>query len=627
MTSKRRPRRDSSGKRGLAAIERLESRQLLSANVGKDTEVTAAAAKVAPSLGPREAISGQYVLRMRASGPGANRFDYRHVPPAVPTGWTSSEIGFGLYRVTAPGASLQQVRTWGRRAGALYVEPATRMQFTVTPNDPEYRAPADGLWGLKRIGMEQAWAHGRGSSDVVVAVIDSGIDTTHPDLRPNLWRNMGEVAGNGLDDDGNGYVDDVHGWNAFFGNGDITDRLGHGTHVAGTIGAVGNNATGVVGVGWHLKLMAVDVDTGSGSYDNVEEAISYVIRQKLNGVNVAAINGSFGKFTFQQSIYDLIKLAGDAGILWVGSAGNNGSDNDVTPRYPAGYALPNIISVASSTNAAGDRLALGSNYGRRTVHLAAPGEGVLSTVPGGYRVASGTSMAAPHVAGVVGLLKSIYPTASAAQIRAAILGSVDKSPLLDGSVLAFDQLATGGRLNAARAVEFLRRGANPPPVPNPPPFGGTPDVAVSGGTIAEGHSGLRALTFTVTVSQATATGTRVRYETVNGSAVAGRDYVRAAGTAFVRPNQISATVTVMVRGNRVVDRNRSFELVLSGPVNGRITAGRAVGTIYDDDGPGGVVLLDGGRQAAMQAAFAAIGSQPATAGGQSQTRPKARIRA
>lgn len=603
--------------------EELERRLLLSATTGRDNDVVGLAAKMPQPAGPRETISGQYVLRMRANGQGTSRFDYRHAAPAVPAGWASSEIGFGFYRVTAPGVSLQQVRAWGLRAGVLYVEPATRVKLSVAPNDPEYRAPADGLWGLKKIGLEGAWAHGRGSADVVIAVIDSGIDTTHPDLQPNLWRNVGEVAGNGIDDDGNGYVDDVHGWHAFLGNGDVTDKVGHGTHVAGTIGAVGNNGIGVVGVGWNLKLMPVNLDNGFGGLGNVEEAISYVIRQKLSGVNVAAINGSFGSYTFRQSYYDLIKLAGDTGILWVGSAGNDASNNDAIPHYPDGYALPNVISVASSTNTAGDRLTLFSNYGRRSVHVAAPGDGVLSTVPGGgYQVFSGTSMAAPHVTGVVGLLKSIYPTASAGQIRAAILGSVDKSSLLDGSVLPFDQLATGGRLNAARAVEFLRRGANPPAVRNPPPFGGVPDVGVTGGAIAEGHSGLRGLTFTITVSQATATGTRVRYETIDGTAVAGRDYVRATGVAFVRPNQTSATVTVMVRGNRVVDRNRSFELHLTNPVNGRIAAGRAAGTIFDDDGPGGVSL----QQASIQAAFAAVGSASATHGGQSATRPKARIR-
>jgi hypothetical protein len=157
-------------------------------------------------------------------------------------------------------------------------------------------------------------------------------------------------------------------------------------------------------------------------------------------------------------------------------------------------------------------------------------------------------------------------------------------------LLPYDQLTTGGRLNAARAVEFLKRGVRPLPVPNPPPFGGTPDVAVTGGSVIEGHSGLRQLVFTITVSQPTARGTRVEYETVNGSAFEGRDYVRASGVVFVQPNQTTATVTVMVRGNRLVDGNRSFTLRLSNPTNGRLVGAIALGAIYDDDGPGGVVL-------------------------------------
>jgi subtilisin family serine protease len=574
----------------LIHVECLERRQMMAADSGLDERFTSFGARGTPVGNQAAAVNGQYVLRMARTSSGASQFDYQHRPPAVPAGWSVSEIGFGFYRVNAAGTSLQQVQAWGRRSGVLYIEPSTRVTSSVSPNDPLYSSPANGLWGLKKIGMEQAWGHGRGSSNVVVAVMDTGIDTTHPDLRPNLWRNPGEVAGNGLDDDGNGYVDDIHGWHAFFRNGDVTDLGGHGTHVAGTIGAVGNNGIGVAGVGWNIGLMAVNIDTGVGGLGNIEEGITYVIKQKLAGVNVAAINGSFGGGSFSRSQFDLIRLAGDAGIIWVGAAGNSGNDNDSAPAFPASYKLSNIISVAASTDTTGDGLADFSNYGRTSVHLAAPGVNIMSTVPGAYGLSQGTSMAAPHVAGVVGLLKSIIPNATAAQIRAAILGSVDKSSLLDGSLLPYDQLATGGRLNAARAVEFLKRGVRPQPIPNPPPFAGTPDVAVTGSSVVEGHSGLRQLVFTITVSQPTQRGTRVEFETVNGSAFEGRDYVRASGVAFVQPNQRNATVTVMVRGNRLVDGNRSFTLRLSSPTNGRLVGAAALGRIYDDDGPGGVVL-------------------------------------
>lgn len=281
---------------------------------------------------------------------------------------------------------------------------------------------------MKQIGMETAWNTSTGSSSVVVAVIDSGIDTTHPDLQSNLWVNRGEIPGNGRDDDGNGYVDDVNGWNAAFGNGDVQDVFGHGTHVSGTIAAAGNNAIGVVGVNWQAKIMAVDVDaiTGGGII-GIDEGLAYVIKQKQLGTNVVAINASYGGPGFSQAAKDLYALAGRVGITVVAAAGNAGTNNTLSPGYPASYDLSNIISVAATDQT--DALAEFSNFGKASVDLGAPGVGILSTlprsvlasdfnptdtnndsVPLGYGYLDGTSMATPHVTGAVALLKAIKPS-------------------------------------------------------------------------------------------------------------------------------------------------------------------------------------------------------------------------
>lgn len=315
-------------------------------------------------------------------------------------------------------------------------------------------------WGLAAIDAPDAWRQTTGSSNVVVAIIDSGIDFNHPDLAANIWTNPREVAGNGRDDDGNGYVDDVHGWD-FVSNDNVPqDGFWHGTHVAGIIGAVGDNGIGISGVSQHVSLLPVRVqnDSGSGYLGAAVTAINYVTRLRLAGAPIAAINISWVAGTaVQTSLQTAIQAAGSAGIIVVTASGNNASDNDAVPRYPSSYASDNVIAVAGSDGA--DSLLGISNYGATSVDLAAPGAGILSTLPGGgYGAISGTSMAAPFVTGTVALLASARPNASVAQIRSALLGSVDQVPALAGKV------ATGGRLNAFAALGRLAAAV---PVPGP----------------------------------------------------------------------------------------------------------------------------------------------------------------
>ncbi len=270
-------------------------------------------------------------------------------------------------------------------------------------NEPDRNGGYSGSVGLagSDINAEKAWAITKGSKKVVIAVIDTGIDYNHPDLKDNMWVNTSEVAGNGKDDDSNGYIDDVYGWNAQADNGNPMDGNAHGTHCAGTIGAR-HNSIGVAGVMNDVSLMAVKFlsDSGSGSLADAVEAIDYATK-----MNVDIMSNSWGGGGFSQTLEDAIKAARNKGILFVAAAGNDGTNNDSSPQYPSNYQVDNVISVAAHTN--GDSMATFTCYGKRTVHVAAPGHNILSTTPNnGYKVFSGTSMATPHVSGVLGLLLS-----------------------------------------------------------------------------------------------------------------------------------------------------------------------------------------------------------------------------
>jgi subtilisin family serine protease len=304
------------------------------------------------------------------------------------------------------------------------------------PNDPFF----DRQWGLFNtganfgkagadIGATRLWDMTQGGDDIVVAVIDTGIDVAHPDLAANIWVNTREVAFNGIDDDGNGFVDDINGWD--FAANDNNPDFGtdfHGTHVAGIVGAVGNNNLGVTGVAWRVKMMALKFIRGrSGNAADAVRAINYVIDQKERGVNVRVINASWGGDEASNSLRKAIKKAGDSGILFVCAAGNGGSDSsgddiDVFPDYPSVWSteISSIVSVAALNRS--DGLASFSNYGRKTVTVGAPGVDILSTVPGGgYASLNGTSMATPHVTGAAVLMLSQTPSLTPEQLRDRIV--------------------------------------------------------------------------------------------------------------------------------------------------------------------------------------------------------------
>jgi len=381
-------------------------------------------------------------------------------------GWRTTPLGDGCELLVAPGVSADGMREWaGRTQTIVSIEPDRALSTLAIPNDASFGT----LWGLNNSGRSpgvgnsdinapEAWETTTGSRSVVVAVIDSGVDYTHPDLAANVWTNPREVAGDGIDNDANGFVDDVRGWDFANADADPMDDDGHGTHVSGTIGAVGNNAIGVTGVNWRVSIMGLkflDAE-GNGYTSDAVAAVKYATRMRRDfGANVVAINASWGGETRSTALANAIAAAGRAGILFVTAAGNESSNNDRTPSYPANLSDDSVIAVAATNHS--NRLAAFSNYGSTTVDLAAPGVGILSTVPGGgYASFSGTSMATPYVTGTVALMAAANPRATAAEIRSALLSTVTPVAALSGKV------ATGGLLDAAAAVRAITQPAPTP---------------------------------------------------------------------------------------------------------------------------------------------------------------------
>jgi subtilisin family serine protease len=299
----------------------------------------------------------------------------------------------------------------------------------------------------------EAWANGKiGSNTVYIGIIDEGYMYTHEDLAANAGTNTGEIPNNGVDDDRNGLIDDVYGWDFDGNNNTVFDGVDddHGTHVAGTIGGVGGNGKGVAGVVWNVKLMSAKFlgNTG-GTTVNAIKAVDYFTDLKQRGINIVATNNSWGGGGFSQGLYDAIERANLQGILFAAAAGNATNNNDTTPSYPASYLNSNIIAVASITNTGA--LSSFSNWGANSVDLGAPGSGIWSTVPvrskgkvvSGYASYNGTSMATPHVAGAVALYVSSNPGASVSTVKNAILNSTVPNTSLS------NKCVTGGRLNVS----------------------------------------------------------------------------------------------------------------------------------------------------------------------------------
>lgn len=314
------------------------------------------------------------------------------------------------------------------------------------PNDPSYASQSN----LPQIEAPAAWDYTTGSSEVVVAVIDTGVDYTHPDLASNMWVNP---YSSGV----NGFSGDVHGYNFVGNTGDPMDDNHHGTHVAGIIAAAGNNGLGISGVAWNTSIMALKTlgASGSGYTSDAVRAVNYVTMMRTQfDVNVRVINASWGGTGYSAALDSAIQASADAGILFVSAAGNSGGNNDWKPHYPSNYDSSNMISVAA-TNSNGD-LASFSNYGQSTVHIAAPGVAIRSTViGGGYAQMSGTSMAAPHVAGVAALAFALKPEATMEEVREAILEGGNVATGLQYLV------SSGSQLSALGALEQLSGSGTP----------------------------------------------------------------------------------------------------------------------------------------------------------------------
>ena len=359
-----------------------------------------------------------------------------------------SQINVSLCRITDARDSLCVCKELNKNSLVEYAEPNFIVHANALPDDPRF-VNGD-LWGMHNTGQSggtfdadidapEAWDIQTGSRFVIVGVIDSGTDWGHEDLSTNIWSNPGEIPGDGIDNDGNGFVDDIRGWDFANSDNDPMDDAGHGTHVAGTIGAKGNNGIGVVGVNWNVTIMPLKFLDSSGSGTSAG-AINAILYAGANGAHLTS--NSWGGRGFSQALKDAIELYP---ILFVAAAGNSSLDNDTSPHYPSSYDSVNVLSVASTDR--NDLLSGFSNYGLTSVDLGAPGSSILSSVlADSYSSFSGTSMAAPHVAGVAALLLAQDPALGFQELKAKIALSTDPIPALDQKTL------TGGRLNAHKAL-------------------------------------------------------------------------------------------------------------------------------------------------------------------------------
>jgi subtilisin family serine protease len=404
--------------------------------------------------------------------------------------------GMQLVEVESGQSAVAAERALEGAEGVIYAEPNAIRSAFLHPNDTYFPQ----LWAMENTGQSirgvtgtpdadsdvaEAWDAGIGGG-TIVAVVDTGVDASHPDLAPNMWRNAGEMGSgresNGLDDDQDGRTDDWRGWDFVAGDNDLADENGHGTHVSGTIAADRGNGLGVAGVADGAKVMALRVLDGTGSGRVSDVVLAYAYAQ-AKGARV--VNLSLGSASSSRAERDAI--AAFPMMLFVAAAGNGGSDgvgddNDAVSTYPCAYPLPNVVCVAASDNR--DQLAAFSNYGATSVDLAAPGVSIASTWPGnGYSWSSGTSMATPHVSGAAALLWAAAPQPT--DVSSALLGGVDARPAFTGRTVS------GGRLNVQRSLRLVADvgiGA-PAPVPAPDDGSGTGGSGSGGGDASQPSSG------------------------------------------------------------------------------------------------------------------------------------------
>ncbi|MCB0391872.1 MAG: S8 family serine peptidase [Bdellovibrionales bacterium] len=332
-----------------------------------------------------------------------------------------------------------------------YVEPNRVIHLLAAPNDPELEK----LWGLINeskngdrgvdILAREAWELTTGSKDVIVAVIDTGVDYSHPDLQENMWVNKAEQQGSpGVDDDNNGFVDDIYGYNFADKSSDPMDDQGHGTHCSGTIGAKGNDGVGVVGVNWDVSIMALKFldSEGAGTLEGAIGAIDYAI---ANGARV--LSNSWGGYFESTALEEAVKRTNQANAIFIAAAGNERNNNDKRKKLnPASIQIDNVVSVAAVAKSGS--MAWFSNFGEKFVHLGAPGVDIYSTKPNdSYGLSSGTSMATPHVSGVAALVLSRFPNLTNLELKEKLLNSTTPLTSLQGKT------TTGGFLNAYEAVK------------------------------------------------------------------------------------------------------------------------------------------------------------------------------
>ncbi len=420
-----------------------------------------------------ESVPGEYVVKLKLGQASISNSYLASALNAESVRTISAQSGAVLVKKSGLEIASLAIQALENNPYVEYAEPNYIYrpvgQIASLPNDPQLGR----LWGLINTGQSssgdmpgqkgvagvdvdaaRAWEIQTGSRDVVIAVIDTGVDYTLADLGPNMWVNEAEKNGQaGVDDDGNGFIDDIHGYDFVNNDGDPKDDQGHGSHVSGTIAGNGNDGVGVVGVAWQARVMGLKFlsASGGGTLENAIKAIDYATQM---GAKITS--NSWGGGGRSEALYEAIERSNQAGILFVAAAGNSAANNDVNPGYPASYDNNNIISVAAIDNSG--RMASFSSYGRTSVDVAAPGVNVLSTTPGGFVSWSGTSMAAPHVSGVAVLLMSQEPNLTAHEVRERIIATA--RPLS----AAKNKVSSGGIVNAYHALTNTL----PPADPNDP---------------------------------------------------------------------------------------------------------------------------------------------------------------
>ena len=401
-----------------------------------------------------EAVPGEYVVRLKNQS--ISTFSQKTLSQRLGAFVKSTIPSLNIVVVKMPVVQTtdSSVKSLNKNSLVAYSEPNYIYHANKVPNDPMYGQ----LWGMKNIGQkdsdgqigisgldidaEAAWDITTGNKKTLIAIIDTGIDYNHPDIKDNVWTNEAEANGQpGVDDDGNGVIDDIHGYNAITNSGDPMDDHGHGTHCAGTIGGHGNDGVGVAGVNWDANIMGVKFldKEGSGSLEDAVKAIAYA-----NKMGAKVMSNSWGGGGFSQALMDVIKETDTSGALFVAAAGNDYSNNDSSPAYPASYQVANVIAVAAVDNK-GMKAGF-SNYGKKTVHLGAPGVNILSTTGGAYDSWSGTSMATPHVSGVAALVWGHEEGLTGHDVKARLITTARPIAGLRGKT------TSGGMLNAYNAL-------------------------------------------------------------------------------------------------------------------------------------------------------------------------------